>query len=181
MSMEEEKELIERAKKDPESFSILYDKHYSRIFSYILKRTADVEVAQDVTSETFLKAFKNIRSFKWKGIPFSSWLYRIASNEIASFYRKRKKVISLENISDPKAESNPLDEVIRAQEEIDKHRDIVVLHEKISQLPPQYQEVICLRFFEKKKIQEICEITGKKEGTVKSLLHRAIERLKKLF
>lgn len=179
--MEEEKELIEKAKKDPESFSLLYDRHYSQIFNYVLKRTADVEIAQDVTSETFLKVFKNIRFFKWRGISLSSWIYRIASNEIANFYRKRKKVISLEKIPDPKAESDPLDEVIRAQEEIDKRRDFVILHEKISQLPPQYQEVIHLRFFEKKKIQEICEITGKKEGTVKSLLHRAIEKLKKLF
>jgi len=181
MDKESEKELVEKAKKDPEAFSILYEKYYSQIFGYILKRVADLEIAQDITSETFLKALKKLWTFKWRGISFSSWLFKIASNEIANFYRKKKKLVSLEKISEPVANSDPLGEIMRAQEELEKHKDFLILQEKISQLPLKDQEVIYLRFFEKKKIKEIGEILGKREGTIKSLLHRAIEKLRELF
>ena len=181
MNLEEEKELVERAKKDSQAFSLLYEEYYSRIFGYILKRVADVEIAEDITSETFLKVLKKLWTFKWKGIPFSAWLYRIASNETANFYRKKKKLVSLEKISEPAADSDILGEIVVAQEELEKHKDFLALHKKISQLSLQDQEVIYLRFFEKKKIKEISEILGKKEGTIKSLLHRAIKKLRKLF
>lgn len=181
MNLDEEKELVERAKGDPQAFSILYEKYYSKIFGYILKRVADVEIAEDITSETFLKALKKLWTFRWKGIPFSSWLYRIASNEIANFFRRRKKIVFLEKLPEPATDLNLLEEIIEAQEELKKHKDFLVLYEKISQLSLKYQEVIHLRFFEKKKIKEIAEILGKKEGTIKSLLYRAIEKLRKLF
>jgi len=181
MNLEEEKELVKRAKEDSQAFSLLYEEYYSKIFSYILKRVADIEAAEDITSETFLKAFKKLWTFRWKGVPFSAWLYRIASNEVVNFYRKKKKFINLEKIPEPASDSDVLEEIIEAQEELEKHKDFLVLHEKISQLSLQDQEVLYLRFFEKKKIKEICEILGKKEGTVKSLLHRAIEKLRKLF
>lgn len=181
MNLEEEKKLVEEAKKNSQAFSILYEEYYSRIFGYILKRVSDVELAQDITSETFVKALEKIWSFKWKGISFSSWIYRIASNETVNFYRKKKIIVSLEKISEPKSVSNPLEEIIRAQEEIEKNKEFLSLHKKISQLPVKYQEVIYLRFFEKKKIEEIAEILGKKEGTIKTHLHRGLERLRKLF
>ena len=99
MNLEEEKTLVEEAKKNSQAFSILYEEYYSKIFGYILKRVSDVELAQDITSETFIKALEKIWSFKWRGISFSSWIYRIASNEIVNFYRKKKVIISLEKIS----------------------------------------------------------------------------------
>jgi RNA polymerase sigma-70 factor (ECF subfamily) len=79
MNVEQERELVERAKSNREAFGELYDQYYSRIFGYVLKRTANIEVAEDVTSEVFFKALKNLRQFRWRGVPFSSWLYRIAN------------------------------------------------------------------------------------------------------
>ncbi len=178
---EKEKELVEKAKKDPEAFSLLYEKYYSQIFGYILKRTANIEDTKDITSNTFIKALKNLWTFKWKGISFSSWLYRIASNEIVNFYRKRRRLVPLEKISEPPSFTTPLEEITKAQRELEKYKEFLELHEKISKLPPKYQEVIVLRFFEKKKIKEISEILGKKEGTVKSLLHRAIKKLRNFY
>lgn len=180
MTLDEEKELVKKAKKDPIAFGRLYDENYSKIFGYILKRTANVEVAQDITSETFLKAMKNIWKFRWQNVSFSCWLYRIASNEIANYFRKKKyKVVSLENVAEPVSSHNPLGEVIEAQEKLKEHQDFLVIQKKMTKLSPHYQEVITLRFFEKKQINEIAEILGKKEGTVKSLLHRGLEKLKK--
>jgi RNA polymerase sigma-70 factor (ECF subfamily) len=180
--MAEEEDLIEKAKKDPEAFSELYEKYYSQIFGYILKRVADLEIAQDVTSETFLKALKNLWQFRWKNIPFSAWLYRIANNEIVNYFRKRKGGLApLEKIAEPASADNLEAEFIKAQEELEKHQDFLRAQEKISELDIKYQEVVVLRFFEKKQIKEIAEILGKKEGTIKSLLHRGIEKLKDEF
>ena len=186
MDPNEEKELIKRAQKEPEAFAKLYDKYYLQIFGYILKRVANLEIAQDITSETFFKALKNLWKFRWKNIPFSAWLYRIANNEIANYFRKNKKhSISLDKLKEkgfePISLHNPEAEVLKAQEELKKHQDFLKIQEKISQLPIKYQEVITLRFFEKKKIKEISEILGKKEGTIKSLLHRGLEKLKDLI
>jgi len=182
MDLNEEKELVKRAKKDPEAFAKLYDKYYSQIFGYILKRVANLDIAQDVCSETFLKALKNIWKFRWKNISLSFWLYRIANNEIANFFRKRKhKLVSLEKIPEPIDDSNPKIELIEAEDRLKMHRDFLEIQEKISELEIKYQEVITLRFFEKKQIKEIAEILGKKDGTIKSLLHRGIEKLKNKF
>ncbi len=180
MNLKEEKELIKEAKKNPEIFGKLYDQYYSQIFGYVLKRVADLEIAQDITSETFFKALKKLWQFRWRNIPFSSWLYRIANNEIANYFRKNKyKPVSLEKIPEPITVTNPSTEILEAEQELKKHQDFLILQEKITQLPVKYQEVITLRFFEKKKIKEIAEILGKKQGTIKSLLHRSLEKLKK--
>jgi RNA polymerase sigma-70 factor (ECF subfamily) len=182
MNLENEKELVEKAKKDPQAFSKIYDFYYPQIFGYVLKRVVDVEVARDITSETFFKCLKNIEKFKWRGTSFSSWLYKIASNEIVNFFRKGKyKPVSFEKISEPSSLSNPSQEIIEAEEKMKKEEEFLELHQKIKKLPQIYQEVIVLKFFEKKKTKEIAEILGKSEGAVKSLVHRAIERLRKMM
>ena len=182
MDLEQEKHLIERSKDEPEAFGELYDKYYSRILGYVIKRTASVELAQDITSEVFFKALKNLRKFRWKGFPFSAWLYRIANNEIANHYRKNgHRQLGLEVISNSTnhAEPSPESELLAAEAELKKHEDFLILHENIARLSTSYQEVIVLRYFENKRIQEIAEILGKGEGTVKSLLHRCLEKLRK--
>ena len=184
MDLEQEKDLVERARKDAEAFGELYDLYYPKVFGYILRRTGSVEIAQDITSEVFFKALKNLGQFRWRGIPFSSWLYRIATNEIASYFRKNKyRRLRLEEASDTASTSNPSTEteVLEAEEKLHRHEDFLLLHEKISQLPLKYQEVITLRFFENKRVRDISEILGKREGTVKSLLHRGLERLRSLM
>ena len=184
LDLEHERLLVERAKKEPAAFGELYDIYYSRIFNYVLKRTGNIHLTQDVTSEVFFNALKNIGNFRWRGISFSSWLYRIASNEIANHFRKNKgKQVSLEiildqtDISDPSAE----DELLKIEEELDKHKEFLALRSNISKLSVKYQEVIVLRFFEEKQLEEIAEILDKPVGTVKSLLHRGLEKLRMLM
>jgi RNA polymerase sigma-70 factor (ECF subfamily) len=178
----DEKELIKRAKKDPQAFGDIYDGYYHRIFGYVLKRVGDLDSSQDIVSETFFKALKNLWQFEWRNISISSWLYRIANNEISNYFRKgKRKMVSLDKIKEPFAVDNPLSEALEAEEELKKHKDFLILHQNISKLNLQYQEVIALRFFEKKRIKEIAEILGKKEGTVKSLIHRGLKKLKILM
>jgi RNA polymerase sigma-70 factor (ECF subfamily) len=183
MDLQQEKVLIEQAKSDPEMFGKLYDQYYLQIFRYILKRIARVEVAQDVTSTVFWKALNNIQKFHWNGVPFSAWLYRIANNEIVNHFRKNgqrqeevEKFVNSVELASPSPES----ELLAAEAKLQKYEKFLILHQSIARLPFRYQEVIVLRYFENKHIHEICEILGKREGTVKSLLHRGLVKLRDL-
>lgn len=184
MDLSEEKELVTQAQKSPDAFAKLYDQYYPKIFGYVLRRSANIEAAQDITSETFLKALGKLWQFRWRNVSFSSWLYKIASNETNQYFRKAeyKKSISLEELQEQgfelRSPDDPESELIEAQEELKQHQDFLEIQERITQLPAKYQEVIALRFFEKKQINEIAELLGKREGTIKSLLHRAIEKLR---
>jgi len=179
MGIEAEKELVHRAQRDSGAFGELYEQNYARIFGYILKRVANVEVAQDITSVTFFKALDKLDQFRWRNIPFSAWLYRIAGNEVANYYRRNgHQPIPLDDIREPATIIDPTAEIIEAQEELCHHEDFLRLQEKMAQLPLKYQEIIALRFFEEKKVSEIADILGKREGTVKSLISRALEKLR---
>lgn len=183
MAEDFEKEIIERAKREPEMFGVLYEKYYQQIFGYILRRVADVALAQDLTSQTFLKALKNIKRFSWRNISFSAWLFRIATNQVNSYYRKNKKrkILFLENLENISLKENLLEELQNAQKKLQQEKEFLELHQKITTLKPKYQTVIFLRFFEKKKISEIAQILGKPQGTIKAQLHRALKQLKKLL
>ena len=186
MDLSEEKDLVRQAQKSPDAFARLYDQYYPKIFGYVLRRSANIEAAQDITSETFLKALGKLWQFRWRNVPFSSWLYKIATNEVNQYFRKveYKKTVSLEELQERGLEllssHDPEGELIEAQEELKQHQDFLEIQAKIVQLPGKYQEVITLRFFEKKQIKEIAEILGKREGTIKSLLHRAVEKLREI-
>lgn len=185
MDSSELDKLVERARSDPEAFGELYDQFYSRIFGYSLKRTADIEVAHDITSEVFFKALKNLQQYyKRNGVPFSSWLYRIATNQINDFFRGKRYIeLSLEDTMDAiDVSGSSLEaEVSQAEEELEKREEFLMLHKSISRLPVKYQEVIALRFFEKKQEKEIAQILDKPEGTVKSLLHRGLKKLREMM
>jgi RNA polymerase sigma-70 factor (ECF subfamily) len=178
--LQAEKELVKRAQHSPEAFGELYEIYYRRIFNYALKRTASVQLALDITSITFLKAFAQIKKYRWRDVPFAAWLYRIASNEVNDHYRREggRRISSIESIADLADTGDYSDEISEAEEELSRHEEFITLHKKISELPFIYQEVIALKFFEKKKIREMVKILGKKEGTIKSLLHRGVEKLR---
>mgnify|MGYP001563906972 CR=1 FL=1 len=177
MDFQEEKKLVEKAKDDPAAFGRLYDEYYPKIFGYVLRRTANVEMTQDVVAEPFLKALKNLRRFK-SNSSFGAWLYRLAANEIVNSWRREKPSLPLDDVREPRSDENLLEEIFLAQEKLARHQDFLAVQKEIRELPEKYQTVLTLRFFEEKQIREIAEILGKNEGTVKSLLHRGLKRLK---
>lgn len=184
MDADKEIELIKKLKDDPDAFSAIYEEYYPRIFGYILRRVGHIETSQDLTSETFLKAVKNLWRYRFMNLPFSCWIYKIATNEINNHFRKKKQIFyPLESIfvdGDPENESslNPENELLEAEEKLKNYQDFQLIQRAILKIDLKYQEVITLKYFEKKKIAEICQILGKKEGTVKSLISRGIEKLK---
>jgi RNA polymerase sigma-70 factor (ECF subfamily) len=88
--LEEERIQIEQAKQNPEKFGPLYRKYYEPIFRYIYKRMDDIETVHDVTSMVFVKALSNLNRYEYRGLPFSSWLFRIAKSELNQSFRDKK-------------------------------------------------------------------------------------------
>jgi RNA polymerase sigma-70 factor (ECF subfamily) len=180
----DEEQLLKEIKNDPQKFAELYEAFYNKIFGYVYRRTNDYETASDITAETFLKAYVNVSKFKWNNISLLYWLYKIATNELNKYFNSHKyKPESLSRIQeeygiDITDHSNAETENIRLQNELEKHEEFVRINKSIRTLNLKYQEVIALRYFEKKSIKEISIILNKKEGTIKSLLSRGIEKLK---
>lgn len=179
MNKEEEQGLIRRAKHDPEAFRVIFDAYYDPIFAYVLRRVGYVETAQDIVSETFFRALDRLWQFRWRNISISSWLYRIATNEINQYFRKNKHshhsldALMEEQGLEIRDEVNILEEILEQERELARAKQWKETRKQIELLSEKYQEVLTLRYFEDKKISEIAEILGKKEGTVKSLLSRA--------
>lgn len=181
--LEAERQLIERAKNDASAFGEIFDMYYPAILNYVIRRTGNVAIAQDITSEVFISALNGLPKFKWQGVPISAWLYKIATNELRMHYRKSRHTTSLDEMYEtigfePVDDKDIEVELQAAQEHIERQRNFRRAQALIAQLPLKYQEVIALRFGEQKKIQEIAEILGKREGTIKSLLSRGLKRLR---
>jgi len=172
--VQDEKGVVERAKKgDQNAFAQIYEEYFDRIYRYIAVRLGDRTEAEDLTEQVFLNTLESIKSFKWKGTPFSAWLFRIAHNQIVDYHRKMSKRQNL-----------PLDEAIlsggvdtAAAAELNlKMDDLKVAMTKLTDLQRQ---VIVLRFTSGLSIMETAKSLGKKDGAVKALQHSAVAALRK--
>jgi RNA polymerase sigma-70 factor (ECF subfamily) len=182
MPPDNEKELLKRIKQDPQAFALVYDEHYNSIFSYVFRRLANYDLARDVTAETFLKAYQKIGVFEWRNIPISAWLFRIATNEINLYFRNSKYSPACIDDTDLHLhlsyEEGIETEKAALEKALQESKEFLTIQKQLLQLDIKYQEVIALRFFEEKTIKEIATILSKKEGTVKSLLSRGLEKLR---
>jgi RNA polymerase sigma-70 factor (ECF subfamily) len=173
--LQEELVLITAAKKDPERFGPLYKKYHEQIFRYVYQRMDDEDLAFDVTSQVFVKALKNIHKYEYRGVPFSSWLYRIAKSELYQAFRDRKARRTVN------VESMHIFEMIEEFEEDDSAANKKKLFQCLSLLRDDDLQLIELRYFEKRSYREIGEIIEITENNAKVRTFRALERLKKLF
>lgn len=154
----------------------LYDAYADPIRRYCYVRLGDIEAAHDCVQEVFVCIWKGIKKFEYRGdLSFTAWMYTIANNVLVSYIRKRKRVqqVSLTpelNLTDSKS--------------IDTARTIcdrLSLRQAISQLTPEQQQVITLKFFVGLSNLEIAEAVNRTEGAVKALQHRAINRLQQML
>lgn len=179
-----ESALIERAKTDPAAFGQLYEIHYSAILNYIYHRTFNVAVAEDLTSNTFFNALKSLPKFRPRA-PFRAWLYRIAANEVRTYFRKNTRRRSFEKRFSEQDDSEriyfPLADLESASDAAADQERFRVLHNALLQLPDKYQNILALRYLENLNHQEIADALGKRVGTVKSLVHRGLERIRKIL
>jgi RNA polymerase sigma-70 factor (ECF subfamily) len=174
--VQEEQSLIRRAQqRDQVALTQLYEENFDRIYRYIVLKIGDRTEAEDMTQQVFLNALQSISSYKWKGMPFTSWLYRIAHNQVVDYFRKKSKRATVpldESLPIPAADGDPKYQIERKVE----IETIVLATKKLTQ---SQQEVISLRFGGELSIAEVAGVMGKSEGAVKALQHSAIAALRK--
>jgi RNA polymerase sigma-70 factor (ECF subfamily) len=172
----DENEIIQAAKNDPAHFKPLYEKYFKRIFLFTYHRVEDRDIAADVTSQIFLKAMQRIHQFKFRGMPFSSWLYRIAINECTDYFRKskRSKVVYVDDVSF----NHLFDELFPEdpQSELEKKLQLVLQH-----LKPNELQIIELRYFEDMPFKMVAEILGISEVNAKVRTYRTLDKMKRIF
>ena len=174
--MQDEQGLVRQAQQgDKEAFAQLYEAYFDKIYRYIVIKIGNKAEAEDMTQQVFLKAYQSIRSYKWKGVPFSAWLFRIAHNQIVDFFRKRSKrpTVGL-NEAIVVSDDNPL-------RTVESRFDIERLRTATLRLTAAQQEVISLRFAGGLAIAEVARTMGKSEGAVKALQHSAVAALRKVL
>jgi RNA polymerase sigma-70 factor (ECF subfamily) len=171
--MNQEQVQVEAAKKDPNFFAPLYNKYYKQIFGYVYQRMDDKETAFDVTAQVFLKALTNLGKYEFKGVPFASWLYRIAQSEVYQMFRdkKAKKTVN--------ADIGDLKFIFEEIEENYYEEYTPKVMKLIKELPEDDLKLIEMRFFEKRPFKEIAEIMNITENNAKVKLYRILERIKK--
>jgi RNA polymerase sigma-70 factor (ECF subfamily) len=174
--VQDEEIIVQRAKNnDPNAFAELYEEYFDKIYRYITVKIGDRDEAEDLTQQVFLKAHGSISSFKWKGVPFSAWLYRIAHNQIVDHLRKRQKQPDTLNDEIPvmdKEENKP-------ENIVEKRMDIQQVLNAARNLTDAQREVISLRFTAGMPTAQVAEIMGKNPGAIKALQHSAIAALRK--
>ncbi len=181
-SCSDEAKLVERARTQPEAFGLLYDRYYSVVLNYIYRRTLDVALAEELTSNSFFNALRVLGRYENRG-KFLAWLYRIAGNEIRLNLRARRK--HHEDEARWRADLGRLrfaaDPAIATEEVEEQARQFAQLHAALRRLPERYQTILALRYFESMSCEEVAEAVGTKVGTVKSLIHRGLKQLRRQF
>jgi RNA polymerase sigma-70 factor (ECF subfamily) len=171
--------LIERAKSgDVEAFGELYERYASDIFRFLASQMGSHLDAEDLTEDVFMRAWRYLPRYKDQGYPFSAYLYRIARNAVAEFYRGAKKTlsVSVDNVvlTAEDKDSNPQQMLSTTQE----HQ---ALYEALSELREDNRQVLILRFINGLSPTEAAEAMGKSEGSVRVLQHRALKALRKVL
>ena len=169
--LQAEARLIEAAKRDRKAFASLYDRYFDQIYSYCYYHTGRREEAEDLAAETFQRALEGLDDFEWRGIPYSAWLYRVASNLLAK-QRRRPSWVELPEHAAVPAEHDP-ERLWLKREQGD------ALHAAVRMLPVDQRQALLLKFEGRLRNREIGAIMGRSEGAVKLLLFRAVHGLRR--
>ncbi len=171
--LQEEQLIIEAAKQNPEHFGPIYDKYYKQIFGYVYQRMDCKDTAFDVTAQVFLKALTNLNRYEFKGVPFASWLFRIAHSEVMQLFRDQKNKRAIN------ADVGDLKNIYEEVQEPFFEEYLPALQQLIKQLPEDDLQMIEMRFFEHRPFKEIAEVLEITENNAKVRMYRILERLKK--
>jgi RNA polymerase sigma-70 factor (ECF subfamily) len=161
---DDERALVEAAQADPARFLEIYDRHFHRVWAYVIRRTGNHADAEDVTSEVFRKALEHLQRYESRGTPFVAWLLRIASNTMATRWQRAGR------------EAGVLaEEIVERDAELERR---AMLFQLVGRLPEVQRAVIELRYVEGLSLVEVAHRLGKTEGAVKQLQRRALEQLR---
>ncbi|NIS83110.1 MAG: sigma-70 family RNA polymerase sigma factor [Anaerolineales bacterium] len=155
-----------------EAFGELYTRYLDAIYRYIRLRVHNDRVAEDLTEEVFLRAFKALGDYEERGLPFSAFLFRVTRNLLVDHYRRQPEETSLEDVDQIPMIAAGLDDILIEEEQRK------VLHQAIFSLPPEYQEVIRLRVILGMSTTNAAAWMDRSEGAIRVLLHRALKALR---
>ncbi|MEO0900363.1 MAG: sigma-70 family RNA polymerase sigma factor [Bacteroidota bacterium] len=178
----EDRKLVASAKRgEPRAFEVLLKKYRKSVYYMLLKMVKNADDAEDLTQEAFAKAFNSIEKFDSK-YAFSTWLFRIATNNTIDFIRKRRvQTVSIDAPIEGDDGSNMTidvkDEELNPNEELLKKQRSHYLHMAIDKLPEKYRVLVELRYFKEFSYEEIAQELQIPLGTVKAQLFRARELL----
>jgi RNA polymerase sigma-70 factor (ECF subfamily) len=173
-----ERDAVDRARTgDQQALADLYDWYMPRVYRYAVARVGNVAEAEDLTEEVFLKMLGAIGGFRWRDVPFSSWLFRIAHNHIATHFRRAAQR------GGPSAELT--EDMVDVRESpasmVEQRITLEEVRRAAEPLPEAQREVIALRFAVGLSIAETAKTLGKREGNVKALQHKAVAKLQKML
>lgn len=177
--MKEEMEaLVKKVQEgDKDAFGKIYDLLLERVYRFVYFRVGSKEDAEDLTEIIFVKIWKNISSYKQKGISFEAWVFRIARNTVIDHYRTKKQKITLnEDIKETVQDESPTPEDILHDKMLKE-----VIFAKMKELPDSYREIIILKFIEEKDNKEISDILEKPIDHIRVLQSRALKALKTII
>lgn len=171
-----EVDLINRARTDPEAFGQLYERYVERIYNYIYFRVGNVEDAEDLTAKVFMKALNAIGGYRHMGLPFSAWLYRIAHNQVANFHRDHSRIteIPIDQLELPALSQKMTMPEINALHD----QEAACLLRLVQDLPDDKRELVLLKVVHDLSNQEIGAILNRSESAIKSLYHRTLLELR---
>lgn len=172
--MRDEKDFAWRLRRrDPEAWAKLYEEYLPRIYRYISLRVRNQTEVEDLTEQVFLKALESGPSFKWRGAPVSSWLFRIARNQVIDHWRtdKSKRMLPL----DPSVMNDNSD----PEKEAERNADVRRVIQELGHLTKAQREVIELRFAGGLSTAEVASILRKSQGSVKVMQHSALAVLRR--
>lgn len=170
--MDNEIEIVKKIQAgDGASFGLLYDFYFDKIYRFIYYKVFSQDIAEDLTSDTFLKALEKIGSFNKEKGSFNSWLYQIARNTVIDYYRTKKDNLPIDDAFDLPVEN-------RTVEQLDALAGLAKIEAYLKQLPARSREIIVLRVWEERSFKEIAELTGNSEASSKMAFSRAIKQLR---
>lgn len=171
-----ERALVDRARcGDSDALAALYDAYLPKVYRYVAARVGSPHEAEDLTEEIFVKMLGAIGDFRWKAVPFSAWLFRIAHNHLVSHFRRsalRRGSQLSESLVDEDMDPPKLVEARLVLDEVRR---------ATAQLPDAQREVITLRFVVGLSVSETARVLGKRENNVKALQHKAVARLQRML
>lgn len=168
-----ELQWISEALIDMNRFKPLYEAFYKDVYIFVYRRCVHVEHCQEIVSRVFEKAMRNLGKYRYQGYSFSTWLFRIAANETADFFKKFNKEEKLwvrdEGMADMLVEMN---------QDTETEELIVQILNIISELDRSERELIVMRFFEKRSYSEISVIQNQSENYLRVKLNRTLNKIK---
>lgn len=182
VACEDEGSLVERARTDAEAFGALYHRYYDRILNYAYRCTLDASAAEEITSNTFCSALACLARLR-DGASFQAWLYRIATNEVRMHWRGRRsrQRQALQWRHDLARIQFDRQAAAAAPSFQDRMQAFARLHGAMAELPGRHRTVLHLRYFEGLSNERIAQIIQARPGTVRSLVHRGLGRLRKIL